>query len=142
MLANTRTRVDCAPQVMQHCLQYLLLYGALLGLLAAAYACYQLQDLPIGTFAHSAAALTAGRPVFGCIGWLLINQVHRRTRRGSLAPTPLMQRRAGAGAFTSALSQARTSLSQSPRGTRTYIRALRLTCAHNPRSAAATSRPG
>jgi hypothetical protein len=75
---------------MQHCLQYLLLYGILLGSLAAGYANYQLLYISNETFAHLAAALTAGRPVFGFVGWLLVNHVHRRSRRSS-AVEPLKQ---------------------------------------------------
>ena len=81
-------------------------------LLAAAYACYQLQNMPMGAFAHFAAALTAGRPVFGCVGWLLINNVHRRPLRGSLSLTSLAStpqpQRARRAPRTAALAQART----------------------------------
>lgn len=59
---------------MQHCLQYLLLYGFLFGSLALAYASYTAGRINIHTFARATAALTAGRPVFGFVGWLYINQ--------------------------------------------------------------------
>jgi hypothetical protein len=67
-------------RVMQHCLMYLLLYGVLLGLLAASYANYQLfEEVPMhSVFLHVTAALTAGRPVFGFLGWLVINRVPQR----------------------------------------------------------------
>ena len=88
-------------QVMQHCLLYLLMYGLLLGLLAAGYASMMVLDESSrtrSTFAHLTAALTAGRPVFGFLGWTLINGVGERwlrTRRdGAL----------GSGSFASAFS--------------------------------------
>jgi len=70
-------------RVMRHCLMYLLLYGLLLGLLAASYANYQLfEEVPMhAVFLHATAALTAGRPVFGFLGWLVINRVPHRIVR-------------------------------------------------------------
>ena len=72
---------------MLHCRQYLLLYGALLGLLAAGYANYQMLHMSVDFFSHFAAALTAGRPVFGFIGWLLVNRVPQRLWHGVMAAT-------------------------------------------------------
>ena len=70
-------------RVMLHCLLYLLMYGLLLGLLAAGYANYQLVRRTGAAgerfFAHVTAALTVGRPVFGFLGWSLINRVPQRT---------------------------------------------------------------
>lgn len=67
-------------RVMRHCLLYLLLYTCLLGLLAASYANLQFEwwSSKHFLFVHVAAGLTAGRPVFGFIGWLLINSVPQR----------------------------------------------------------------
>ena len=55
-------------------------YGVLLGLLAVGYANFQLLSATEhpslrGVFIRATAALTAGRPVFGFLGW-------SRTRRG------------------------------------------------------------
>ena len=70
-------------RVMLHCLLYLLMYGLLLGLLAAGYANYALVrrtgEEGEAFFAHVTAALTVGRPVFGFVGWSLINRVPQRT---------------------------------------------------------------
>ena len=70
-------------RVMLHCLLYLLMYGLLLGLLAAGYANYALVRRTGAEgeafFAHVTAALTVGRPVFGFVGWSLINRVPQRT---------------------------------------------------------------
>lgn len=71
----------CCPtghslQVMQHLFFYLLMYGLLFGLLSVAYANFQYMSAPPAArnvFAHLTAALTAGRPVFGFLGWMLVN---------------------------------------------------------------------
>jgi len=66
-------------RVMEHCLLYLLLYGALLGALTASYANFRLfTEVGRGVFIRLVAALTAGRPVFAFLGWLLINRVPQR----------------------------------------------------------------
>ena len=86
-------------RVMQHCFFYLMMYGILLGTLAAGYASYQFLSTPFPHpqrtfFAHVTAALTSGRPVFGFVGWTVINDVGplawfirccRRTRSGAVA---------------------------------------------------------
>ena len=85
-------------QVMQHCFFYLVLYGVLLGLLSAGYASYHVLSTPVApyrtVFAHVTAALTSGRPVFGFVGWCVINALDSRifpsvtaslTRNASLA---------------------------------------------------------
>ena len=84
---------------MQHCLHYLLLYGFLLGLLAAGYANYQMLYMSMECFAHFAAALTAGRPVFGFIGWLLVNKVYTRSMCCSALLRPSHVRRELANDF-------------------------------------------
>ena len=60
---------------MRHCLFYLLLYGVLLGLLAAGYASQFVSTSFTNrkVIAHFTAALTSGRPVFGFLGWSLVN---------------------------------------------------------------------
>jgi len=78
---------------MQHCLLYLLLYGLLFGALAAAYANFRLfEQIGQSFFVHAVAALTAGRPAFAFLGWLLINRVPQRVAcsacRGSDRPQP------------------------------------------------------
>ena len=70
-------------RVMRHCLLYLLMNSLMLGLLALSYLCYQLLATPtpllpwlpwsLGSVAHFTAALTAGRPALGFVGWALIN---------------------------------------------------------------------
>jgi hypothetical protein len=66
-------------RVMKHCLLYLLLYGLLFGALAAAYANFRLfEQIGQRFFVHAVAALTAGRPAFAFVGWLLINRVPQR----------------------------------------------------------------
>lgn len=80
-------------RVMQHCLLYLLLYGLLFGALAAAYANFRLfEQIGQSFFVHAVAALTAGRPAFAFLGWLLINRVPQRVAcsacRGSDGPQP------------------------------------------------------
>ena len=70
---------------MQHCLSYLLLYGTLLGLLAACYANYQMFE-EHSTLMHVTAALTAGRPVFGFLGWLVRSRLPYEEGAGSHLP--------------------------------------------------------
>lgn len=73
---NTHLARLTRQRVMRHCLFYLVLYGVMLGVLSAGYANYQYFTIPLATrttFADLTAALTSGRPVFGFLGWLLIN---------------------------------------------------------------------
>lgn len=96
--ASVQTLMLCFTQVMRHCLFYLVLYGVMLGLLSAGYANYQYLSTPFAerkVIAHFTAALTSGRPVFGFLGWALINVVGERPccyRAGPSKTTPFRQR--------------------------------------------------
>lgn len=84
---------------MEHCFFYLVLYGVLLGLLSAGYASYHLLSSPVpapgrAIFAHMTAALTSGRPVFGFVGWCIINALDARI-------SPSMLRNSALAASTS-----------------------------------------
>ena len=85
LLSRDKTNTHLArltrQRVMRHCLFYLLLYGVLLGVLSAGYANYQYFSTPLATrqtLAYITAALTSGRPVFGFVGWVLINLLGER----------------------------------------------------------------
>ena len=66
---------------MEHCLLYLLLYGALLGALTASYANFRpFTEVGRGVFIRLVAALTAGRPVFAFLGALRLGHISATSR--------------------------------------------------------------
>jgi len=95
---------------MEHCLLYLLLYGALLGALTASYANFRLfTEVGRGVFIRLVAALTAGRPVFAFLGALRLVHISATSRPHlghASSPSQLRLGRVSAGTALTAQTSA------------------------------------